>query len=199
MTKSSSRLIFRPEVIRRYIQEKEKTVVPRYLTPPFFIFKWTLLGILISAMLLACWIDIPIFVNAKALVQKNPIDSTITKSLLLILLPATYCPALHRGQQIFYRLSKSAGFSRSAIIKIDSTILNPRKADSLLQRCNQTGVHYNEPVIIAEASFTPPSECTANDFEGSVLSVRIIVGYQKLISSIPIIGNIFKATEYKMP
>jgi hypothetical protein len=41
------RVIFRPEALQRYMQGREKTVLPRYVAPPVFALMWALLGLLL--------------------------------------------------------------------------------------------------------------------------------------------------------
>jgi hypothetical protein len=193
--KPTSRLIFRPEVVRRYIQEREQVVMPKHLAPSIFIFLWALLGTLIVVLIYSFWIKIPIFTSATAIVQNYSSDSSTSEPLLLVFFPAAYCSTLHHGQLVYYKLSNSTELDKTIIVKIDSTILNPRKAESLLQRYNQTGIRINEPVLIASALFAQPVGSMAKNFDGSILNVEIIVGYQRLISFLPVLSELFKNLE----
>ncbi|HEX7320655.1 MAG TPA: hypothetical protein VF399_09930 [bacterium] len=196
MMKSPLRLIFRPEMVKRYIQEREQTILPRHLAPPFFAMAWVLLGIMLVVLLFACWTKIPIFTSATAIVQSSPSDSLQTEPFLMILLPVSYRTDIHQGQQVYYTIPGSTELSKCIITMTDSTILNPKKADALFGKYHQAGIRINEPVSIAYATIKRPSGNTVDDQAGSILSVKIITGHQRLISLIPFLGKFFKTDKY---
>ena len=54
--KAGGRVIFRSEVLERYIQNESKTVMPRYVSPKHFNYLWALAGVfLITGLIVVAW------------------------------------------------------------------------------------------------------------------------------------------------
>ncbi len=54
------RRIFRPDAVRRYIENHQKTVLPRLICPRTFVLLWILLGFLCLAGILEAWHLVPL-------------------------------------------------------------------------------------------------------------------------------------------
>jgi hypothetical protein len=49
------RPIFRADAVRRYVQDQQKTVLPRFVCSRAFLYLWMLLGFLLLAGIFASW------------------------------------------------------------------------------------------------------------------------------------------------
>jgi hypothetical protein len=63
--KSASRQIFRPDAVRRYIENQQKAVLPRCMGPHTFLYLWTLLGLLVLAGSLVTWLTRRILLTSQ--------------------------------------------------------------------------------------------------------------------------------------
>ena len=43
------RSVFRPETLRRYMEDRDRAVLPRWVSPRTFIALWVVLGLLVAA------------------------------------------------------------------------------------------------------------------------------------------------------
>lgn len=64
------RSIFREEAIRRYVESKEKAVLPRLVSPQTFAYLWFLLGLLSVSSLVAWFTRVPVYTSGSAVVVR---------------------------------------------------------------------------------------------------------------------------------
>ena len=58
--------VFRPEAIRRYHGGWEKTVLPLFGAPRVGLFVWVIAGLLLAALGLAAFVEVPVYVRGNA-------------------------------------------------------------------------------------------------------------------------------------
>ena len=54
--KTENTQIFRADAIRRYVQQQQKAVLPRFLCPRTFVYLWVLLVLLLMAGVVITWL-----------------------------------------------------------------------------------------------------------------------------------------------
>jgi hypothetical protein len=54
--KTENTQIFRADAIRRYVQQQQKAVLPRFLCPRTFVYLWILLVLLLVAGVVITWL-----------------------------------------------------------------------------------------------------------------------------------------------
>jgi hypothetical protein len=65
--KQPNRPIFRSTALKHYLQKKERDVFPRLLSPVVFGFYWLLFGLLLLAMGIAWWGEVPVYASGSGL------------------------------------------------------------------------------------------------------------------------------------
>lgn len=107
MTKAA-RSFFRDKAIKSYIERQEKGVLPHLVAPPVFLFLWILLGLLLSAGLLAWSAQVPTYVEGTGIIheQQQASASGQRAAVALIFLPATSAPKLRAGYRASYSLAR---------------------------------------------------------------------------------------------
>jgi hypothetical protein len=58
--RDTNRSIFRADAVRRYMQGREKAVLPQLPSPSTFLFLWILLGLLLASGLVAWFTQAPL-------------------------------------------------------------------------------------------------------------------------------------------
>lgn len=54
--KTENTQIFRADAVRRYVQQQQKAVLPRFLCPRTFVYMWILLVLLLMAGVVITWL-----------------------------------------------------------------------------------------------------------------------------------------------
>src|SRR5690242_17118342 len=90
-TTASKGSIFRSKALQKYIQSREKNVLPRLVAPPVFAFFWVILATLTAAGLVAWLGQVPLYVTGSGLILDQSAIATQGKgeAVAVILLPAT--------------------------------------------------------------------------------------------------------------
>ncbi len=162
--------IFREEALQRYIRNREKSILPRFTTPPILLFFWCLLIIFLLGGALAWFEQVPVYATGGGVVPDSG-------SSALIFIPYSPSLALHVGEPVQVQLA-SNGAQLSG--KVTSTDLQQFSPEQIRQRYQ---VQVAGPAAVVTVSLGPPF--TAQTYAGSVLSAQVQVGSRRLISFVP--------------
>lgn len=178
------RHIFREQAIQHYVQRREKDVLPRFVMPPTFLFLWILLGLCLVGAWLAWNIQFPVYTSAVGMITKGGQDG---RSTAVLFAAPGQLHAIHAGQQIQLSLVSSGPFFNAAIASVGSTLLSPVEARKQYRLDGPLGLMVTQPSVVIVVTFAAGSS-TVSD-EGSLVQGRIQVGSQRVLSMIPLIGQ----------
>ncbi|WP_156815520.1 hypothetical protein [Pseudanabaena sp. PCC 6802] len=204
--RKGTRSIFRDDAVRRYIESRERSVLPRMVSPQIFLYLWALLGLIATSGLCAWVAKIPIYASGQAIVtrwqsrasQTNQTNGIDKEAVVVIFLPPQYLSKLRPQQKLFLKFAGiDDRFSRT-ILTVESEIRSPDSIQKQFALSPGAAQAIAQPVAVAIAPWeTAPTQLPANVYLGSLGHVEVEIGSQRAISLLPIVGQLF--TEDALP
>ena len=176
------RSIFRSKTIQTYIQNREKSVLPRIVAPPVFALCWIVLTLLIAAGIIIWSIHVPVYIAGSGIIsQSGLLPQQSDEATAIILFSLSDVPHLQPGLPIQLQLDQTSPPLSSHITTVSQYPLSP---DQIQQ---QYGLEAVGPsiVVIAELGPTIP----ASLYAGSHVQAQLQIGAQSLLSLFPIINS----------
>jgi hypothetical protein len=185
MTQKPAPSIFRDEAIKSYRQKQEKAVLPHLVAPPVFLFLWILLGLLLTAGLLAWLAQVPTYQQGDGIIlgQQSVSASRQREAVALIFLPATSAPKLRAGLPVQVQMSSTGLTLTSTIDKVEPGILSPSAARARYALARSVSQNLTEPVVAVSVRLAPGVSYQA--YVGSVVSAQVQVGSRRVLSLFP--------------
>lgn len=118
------RSIFRTEAVRRYVESRDKSVLPRLVSPPTFFYLWSLLGLLTASTAIAWSVKIPVYTSGPAVVTRLRSEGRDAPPVAVAFFPPQYLTELQASQKLFLKLER-AGESRLKLSILSVQILSP--------------------------------------------------------------------------
>ena len=190
---NTKRSIFRSDAVRRYIQGKEKSVLPRFISPRTFICLWFLLGLLMFSGFFAWFVKIPVYASGSAVVVDWSNNSQYFQDDVAVVafVPAENLSHLNVGQTMFLNTTRER--LRSSIIVIEPKIINPATAQNRFALTSGAAAVITQPVAVSIGRFKPMSpDFSTSTYIGSIYNVDIEIGSRRVISLLPLIGHLFE-------
>ncbi len=174
MITASKDSIFRKEAVEKYLQNREKTILPRFVAPPVFLFCWCLLAIFLCTGLLTWFGEVPVYVAGEGMVLNPAVPSSGDSARALIFVPYNSALQLHAGQRVQVQLAGQAAQLTSTVQTVDRTLLSPQE---VRQR-------YQFVISLPSVAITVDlgSRFSARVYGGSVVLAQVEVGSRRLLS-----------------
>jgi hypothetical protein len=194
--KDSHRSIFREDAVRRYLESKEKSILPRLVSPRTFIYLWLLLGLLVMSSIIAWLTKVPIYSSGTAIVVRLSNREIVVAAFF----PPQHLSSLRTTQKLFLNFdAKSDVYDglrlrlNRTIIAVEPEIISPDTIRKRFALNSQTVQQITRPSAVALAQLEPiPENLSASAYLGSVSHAKAEVGSQSLISLLPLIGQFFE-------
>jgi len=172
---ASKRLIFRSKALEKYVQSREKSVLPRLVAPPVFALSWVVLVVLTAAGLVAWLGQVPLYTTGTGLVldQSATVSLGNDEAVAVILLPATSSVHLRTGLPVQVQVGSGSPLPRT-IDSVEPTILSPSAV------LNSYKLVVFEPSLVALVRLGPGM--SSQLYAGSIVHAQIQVGSQRLLS-----------------
>ena len=184
------RSIFREEVVKRYLQANDESVFPRILAPRTFIYLWVLVGLSVISLLIAWCISVPVMIPGQAIVIETQNESGYDLELA-ILFSSEYRQTVKTGQSVFVSIESNNKPTQQQISTVAPRTLSPEEAMEIYAASICSPLLILQPVSVVFSEFHPPNiGLKSRDFRGSVYTVEIEIGTQRLITLIPVIGGL---------
>lgn len=185
-----NRSIFRRNAVEHYIQNQEKQVLPRFISPRVFVYWWLLLLLLITGSTALWSIQLPTYVSGQAIIIEETDAGKANKvGRLLLFLPASKVDALALDQVVLITLDPENQRLPGRIIHVEEAVLSPQSAQ---QRFNLPAATVTKPVAVAIVQMTnfPPAKL-ANEYVGGLYPAQISVGVQRMVMLLPWVSVFF--------
>ena len=179
------RSIYREDAVLRYGRGREKSVLPRFISPRALAWFWILLGLLTASGLLASLARIPCFASGQGIVVRSTnLDPTNLSNVAMVaLLPPDTLPSLHVGQNLFVNLGGKSERLSGSIIAVDPEVSSPEEVRKRFSLSGETALSITRPAAVAIAQFgRHSSDLSAPSYTGSIYHVDVEVGSRRLIS-----------------
>jgi hypothetical protein len=175
-TAEAKRAIFRSKALEKYVQSREKNVLPRLVAPPVFALSWVVLAALTAAGLVAWLGQVPLYATGSGLVldQSATAAQGNDEAVAVILLPAASAIHLHTGLPVQIQVGMSGPPLSRTIDSVDPNILSP---DEVRQRYM---LAVFGPSLVATVRLG--QRYSSRLYAGSVVHAQIQVGSQRLLS-----------------
>ncbi len=179
MIKASKDSIFRREAVEKYLQNREKSVLPRFMAPPVFLFFWCLLAIFLCTGLLTWFGQVPVYVAGGGVVLNPdvPIGGGSAGTRAIIFIPSSSALQLHPGQRVQLQLSGVASQLTCAVESVDRNILSPSEVHQRYQFVT------SQPSVAITVNLG--SRFSERVYAGSVIVAQVEVGSRRLLSLLP--------------
>ncbi len=183
-TAAPKRAIFRNQALQKYRQNQEKSVLPRIVAPPVFLFFWILLITLTSAGVVAWLGQVPLYVTGSGTV----IDKNITanqdndEAVAIIVLPASEVVHVHAGLPVQVQIGSTGPQVHRIVDSVSSAVLSPSEVRQ------SYGIAMTDPAQVVSLKLGPT--ISRRTYAGSPVHVQIQIGSQRLISLFPIFNSL---------
>jgi hypothetical protein len=179
------RSIYRDKAIQKYIEKREKDILPHFVAPPVFLFLWILLGLLLAAGILAWFAQVPTYLAGSGIIleQQSSTTSGPREATALIFFPAASVSQLRAGLPVQVQLGSTGPALTTKIDQVEPGILSPSAARTHYALNGSVSQLITQPVVAVEAKLGSP--ISDQMYAGSVVSAQVQVGSQRVLSLLP--------------
>lgn len=175
--------IFRSKTVQAYIQNKEKSVLPRFVAPPVFVLCWVVLILLIFAGIIIWHGQIPVYIAGSGVIaEPGTSPDQGDEATAIILFPLGSVPHLQRGLPIQVQLDQNSPMLNGRITAVSTNPLNPRE---VLQ---QYGLPAAGPSLVVTTNLG--HALSAHLYAGSHIQAQLQIGSQSLLSLFPVVNSL---------
>lgn len=182
MAISRNNSIFRSKAVEKYIQNREKSVLPRLITPPVFLLCWLIFTLLIAAGVIVWLEQVPLYITGSGIVLSPDQGSEGTA---IIFLPVSASSQLHAGLPVQLQIGQSGAALNLAVTAVSQNVLSPEEAHQ------QYGIAITEPALPVTVQLG--SSIPASLYAGSLVQAKVQVGSQSLLALFPVFNSLLKA------
>jgi hypothetical protein len=203
--------IFREDAVRRYLDVKEKTVLPWLVRPRIFLFLWIMLGLIAAAGFVAWFTPVPVYASGPAVALDcsagagRPLQdwpglggaaraaAPRSEVVLIAFLPARCRAQLRVGQRLFLRVSPmETGVCRSVTTVLPG-VCSPDAAQQRFRLTPAAARRITEPTAIVVTRGEPGIDGLPDSTNaGSLYQADVEVGARRLVSYLPLVGRFFR-------
>jgi hypothetical protein len=182
---ASPQPLFRAEALEHYARSREKTVLPRFVSPPVFLCCWLLLGLLALSTALAWLVKVPISITASGVLLPASLvgQASANGPAALLFVPADPSPALPVGQTVTMRVALTGTPLTGAIARVLPGVVTPQSARQRYALAGDQALVITQPSVVVQVTLGP--ELPADVPPGSVISAQMSVGSVSLLSFFP--------------
>jgi hypothetical protein len=191
--KTARRSIFRDEAIHRYVESREKSILPRLVSPHTFLYLWLLLGLLVVSGFVAWFTRIPVYASGSAVVVRWRSKPQMAREAIVVaaFFPPQTRSSLQVSQKLSLRFEALGERFSSSIIAVEPEISSPAAARKQFGLDAGAALAITQPVAVAIAEFKPLSKgLPAPQYLGSVGRAEAEVGSRRAISLLPLIRDL---------
>jgi hypothetical protein len=183
--KDTDRLIFRSEALRRYTQERERSVLPRIVSPSIFIYLWILFGLLMTGGVIVWRTEVPVYASGQAAIVHGKDGGLLVATFL----PPEDHSRLRVGQTMFLNFQNKR--LSTSIIAIEPETSSPEAVQKRFSLSAGAALAVLQPATVAMAPLpVVPSGLPASTYVGSVYPAEVAVGLRPVIAFLPLIGQL---------
>lgn len=177
-----SRAIFRESAVQRYIQRREKDILPRLLRPPVFIFLWILLILGLLAGLVAWNIRVPVYTGAPGVMLPDKVAGHLEA---LLFVPENQQFTVRPGQAVILQIGASGPRLQQTITSVTAQALSPVQIRTNYALTNSLGLVVSQPSLVAVVVF--PTNPAFQGYAGSLVGANIQIGTRSALSLLPVL------------
>lgn len=179
------RAIFRSKTVQTYLQNREKSVLPRIVAPPVFALCWVVLTLLIAAGIITWCGQVPMYIIGSGIVAESSTPTQQgTGATAIILFPISNAAHIQTGLPIQLQVGP-AGAGPVVNTQVATVSQEPLSPESIHL---QYGLEVAEPAIVVTAPLGPA--LAGNLYAGSPVQAKFQIGAQSLLKLFPVINSL---------
>ena len=187
MGETSKSPLFRQQALEYYLQSREKAILPRLAKPPVFLLLWILLGLASTALMMAWFGRVPVYVAGAGMVTEQSLIRNgvpVQQALALIVVPLV--PArplsLRAGTSIQLQIGTRAGSFTTVVDAVEPAILSPAEIQQRYAPGSRVSSLITGPSLVV--SIRLGSAFASQTYAGSFIRAQIQVGSTSVLSSL---------------
>ncbi len=181
----SKRPIYRSKALQAYAQQRQKTVLPRFVAPPVFLLCWILLALLASATIVAWLAKVPSYMSASGVVLAG--QSGNAEAVAVIFVPAGSATTVHAGQAIQIQIGTTGPQLSSIVAAVDPALISPQAARQQYGLSDATAQTITQPSYVVTIPLGP--HIPVQTYAGSLVHAQIQVGTRSVLSLLPVLNQ----------
>lgn len=171
--------IFRTQALEHYMRNREKDVLPHFISPPVFWCFWLIIGLSLLIVWFSWTIQLPVYQSARGTIV---VDKEQKTAQALLFWAANQQPFIHVGMRAQLQIDGKDSSLLLPITEILPATLSPAEIRQRYHLDAGEALLVTQPslvIVIALSSHFP----TLN-YEGSIIQAQIQVGERSLFSSL---------------
>jgi hypothetical protein len=191
----TSRSIYRAEAVRRYAQAREKSVLPRFVSPRTVLYLWFLLALLLASGFVAWLSSVPLYASGPAaVVERHHGGDALSDDVVLVaFLPPENLSRLSPGQMLFVDLDGRGERVGMPVSAVEPEIMSPDLARQRYGLSSWAGRVITQPAAVSIARLDrPPAGRHSVTYVGSTYWVDVEVGSRRVISLFPLVDRVLQ-------
>jgi hypothetical protein len=190
----TSRTIFRPAAVRRYLQDREAAVLPRFVSPRLWLYLWLIVALLVAGVAAAWNIQIPVYAAGYAIITEQRCQGPADELTIVVFLPPEQRAHLRVGQPVFLRSEPTGAHFSRPIAGVEPRVMSPAVAQQAFALGAQAPLVLKQPSAVAVARFgLAPADLPVESYVGSVYRAEVEIESRHIVSLLPLIGQLFGA------
>ena len=184
-TDTSKPPIFRSKTLQKYMQNREKSVLPRIVTPPIFACSWIVLMLLIAAGIAAWLGQVPSYITGTGVIlDTNSVANQGNGATAAILLPASDISYIRSGLPVQIQIGQAGPQLHRTIDSVSQNLLSPGTVHQ------QYGFEVADPSLVVTVGLG--STVSESLYSGSPVQAQVQIGSQRLLALFPVINSLLK-------
>ena len=177
--------VFRSKTLQKYMQNREKSVLPRIVAPPIFAFSWIVLTLLIAAGI-AVWLgEIPSYITGSGIILgTNSTAHQIDGANAALLLPASDSSYIRPGLPVQLQIGQAGPQLHRTINSVSQNLLSPAEVRQ------QYGFEVADPSLVVTVALGPT--ISEQLYSGSPIQAQVQIGSQSLLTLFPVVNSLLK-------
>ncbi len=182
---NTRRSLYRDDAVLRYGRGRDKSVLPRFVSPGTLNWLWIFLALLMTSGLLVSLVRLPRFASGQGIFVKSPDfgPAYSSKLVMVALLPPDSLSSLHVGQKLFVNVGGKNERLSGSIIAVELGVNSPEEVRKRFSLSEETALVLTKPVAVAIAQVgRHSSDLSAPNYDGTIYHVEVEIGSRRLIS-----------------
>ena len=190
---SNRRPIFRDTAIQKYMQNRDRDVLPRFVSPPVFVFCWIFFALCLTAGFLAWNFQVPVYDTGIGFIASIPQPAQAAmhtnqsqEAMAIIFVSSDIRASLRVGQAVTFQVGSHGPTLTLPVSVIDATVLSPADVRKL----------YGVPIVTSPSVVVLVplgTRVSLQTYADTLIQPQIQVGSQRILSLIPGINHFIGA------
>lgn len=169
--------LFREHALQYHASNRQKEVLPRFVSPPIFTFLWIIVALCLISGWVASNIHLPVLTPGMGMVQTQNLAG---ETSVVLFVAAAQQQVLHTGENARIQIGASGPTLSGSVTEVSSTVLSPQTARQQYQLNGSIALLVTQPSVALTVIL--PARALPANYQGSVVQAQIQVGEQNLLS-----------------